>query len=49
VTDGSPLELTTRIDAAFVHGKRIDLTNKHTELNRKYREKYNQQNSNGGR
>jgi hypothetical protein len=42
VTDGSPLELTTRIDAAFVHGKRIDLTSKHTELNKKYREKYRQ-------
>lgn len=42
VTDGNPLELTTRVEQAFVHGKRIDLTNKHTELNKKYREKYRQ-------
>lgn len=43
VTDGNPLELTTKLDMAFVHGKRIDLSNKHTELDKKYREKYRQQ------
>jgi imidazolonepropionase-like amidohydrolase len=42
LTDGTPLETTTRIEAAFVQGKRIDLSNKQTELNRKYREKYRQ-------
>ena len=45
VTDGSPLELTTRIEMAFVHGKKIDLSNKQTELDKKYREKYRQQKS----
>jgi imidazolonepropionase-like amidohydrolase len=49
ITDGSPLELTTRIDSAFIHGKRIDLSNKHTELNKKYREKYRQQGTSNGR
>ncbi len=49
VTDGSPLELTTKIDLAFIHGKRLDLTNKHTELNKKYREKYRQQGTSNGR
>lgn len=42
LTDGTPLELTTHIEAAFVHGKRIDLSNKQTELDRKYRTKYRQ-------
>lgn len=42
VTDGSPLELTTTIELAFVRGRRIDLRNKQTELARKYREKYRQ-------
>lgn len=42
VTDGDPLELTTRIHHAFVQGREIDLRNKQTELARKYREKYRQ-------
>jgi hypothetical protein len=42
ITDGNPLEVTTRIDSAFVHGKKINLTNKQTELEKKYREKYRQ-------
>lgn len=42
LADGSPLELTTRIDRAFVRGRQIDLRNKQTELARKYREKYRQ-------
>jgi imidazolonepropionase-like amidohydrolase len=42
LTDGSPLDLNTGIEAAFVRGRRIDLRNKQTELARKYREKYEQ-------
>jgi hypothetical protein len=49
VTDGNPLELTTRVEIAFIHGKRIDLSNKQTELNKKYREKYRQQSSSQAR
>jgi imidazolonepropionase-like amidohydrolase len=47
VTDGSPLELTTKIEAAYIDGKLIDLSNKQTELEKKYREKYRQQQTSG--
>lgn len=42
VTDGSPLELTTKVVHAFVRGGRVDLSNKQTELEAKYRERYRQ-------
>lgn len=42
VSDGDPLALTTRIELAFVQGRQIDLRNKHTELAKKYRERYRQ-------
>jgi imidazolonepropionase-like amidohydrolase len=42
VADGHPFELTTRIEAAFVRGRQIDLRNKQTELAKKYRERYRQ-------
>jgi len=42
VADGDPFELTTQIEAAFIDGRRIDLRDKQTELDRKYREKYRQ-------
>ena len=42
VADGDPLELTTRVERAWVRGREIDLRNKQTELARKYREKYRQ-------
>jgi len=42
LTDGDPLEQTTRIHLALIDGRRIDLRSKHTELNEKYREKYDQ-------
>ncbi len=42
VTDGDPLEITTRVEMAFIDGRRIDLTNKQTKLADKYREKYRQ-------
>ncbi|MBC7773548.1 MAG: amidohydrolase family protein [Pyrinomonadaceae bacterium] len=48
ITDGNPLEITTRIDSAYIHGKKIDLANKQTELEKKYREKYRQLNSGKG-
>lgn len=43
VTDGSPLEIRTNIERAFIDGRTIDLTNKQTVLDEKYREKYRQQ------
>ena len=42
MADGNPLDLTTKIEQAFVRGRSIDLRNKHTELARKYRAKYRQ-------
>lgn len=43
VTNGSPLEVTTKIDMAFVSGKQIDLSNKQTKLYEKYKDRYRQQ------
>lgn len=43
LADGSPFELTTRIEAAFIQGRRLDLSNKHTVLAEKYRARYRQQ------
>lgn len=43
VTDGSPLEITTKIMSAYIDGREIDLSNKHTKLADKYRERYRQQ------
>lgn len=44
ITDGHPLEITTKIEHAFIDGREIDLSNKQTELNKKYRERYRQLN-----
>ena len=35
MTDGSPLELTTRVEQAFVRGRRVDLRNKQLDLEAK--------------
>jgi imidazolonepropionase-like amidohydrolase len=40
VTDGDPLEISTQLEAAYVHGRKLDLSTRHTRLNEKYREKY---------
>ncbi len=42
VTNGDPLEVVTKLDAAFIDGRRIDLSNKQTKLAEKYRERYRQ-------
>ena len=42
VTDGSPLEIPTQTEMAFVQGRRIDLSNKHTRLRDKYLQKYSE-------
>jgi len=42
ITDGSPLEITTRVRRAFIDGRDIDLSNKQTRLRDKYRLKYRQ-------
>lgn len=42
VSDGDCLEITSNVQMAFIDGKRIDLSNKQTELRDKYIEKYRQ-------
>lgn len=46
VTDGNPLEVTTKVERAFIDGRAIDLTDKQTALAEKYREKYKRLNIN---
>ena len=43
LTDGTPLEMTTTIEAAFIDGAAVDLGNKQTVLRDRYREKYRRQ------
>jgi imidazolonepropionase-like amidohydrolase len=43
VTDGDILETPTHVEQAFVQGRQVDLTSKHTRLYDKYREKYRRQ------
>ncbi|MFA6046566.1 MAG: amidohydrolase family protein [Phycisphaerales bacterium] len=42
VTTGNPLEVETHVTQAFIDGREIDLSNKQTELAKKYRERYRQ-------
>ena len=42
ITDGDPLELLTQIEAAYIEGRPVDLSSRHTELRDKYRQKYQQ-------
>lgn len=42
LTDGNPLEITTRVEQAYISGRQIDLRSKQTQLHRKYVEKYRQ-------
>lgn len=40
VTDGDILETPTKVERAWVQGRGVDLTSRHTQLYEKYREKY---------
>ena len=42
VASGSPFELTTKVELAWIQGRQIDLRNKQTELAKKYRGRYRQ-------
>ena len=42
VTDGDPLDIRTRVERAFVQGREIDLSSRHTTLYEKYAEKLDQ-------
>jgi imidazolonepropionase-like amidohydrolase len=40
ITSGDPLEIRCIVEAAFIQGRRVDLSNKQSALYEKYREKY---------
>jgi imidazolonepropionase-like amidohydrolase len=40
MTNGDPLDFPTQVEAAFIDGRKIDLSNRQTRLRDKYREKY---------
>jgi imidazolonepropionase-like amidohydrolase len=42
VTDGNILETPTQVVRAYIEGKQVDLTSKHTQLYQKYETKYKQ-------
>ncbi|MFI4881156.1 MAG: amidohydrolase family protein [Phycisphaerales bacterium JB064] len=43
IADGTPLEMTTAIETAYIDGAEVDLSNKQTVLRDRYREKYRRQ------
>lgn len=43
VADGDPLEARTKIERVFIQGREVDVTNRQTRLNDKYREKVRRQ------
>jgi imidazolonepropionase-like amidohydrolase len=40
ITSGDPLEIRCTVEAAYIQGRRVDLSNKQTQLYEKYKEKY---------
>jgi len=40
VTTGDPLQMTTRVEAAYIQGRAVDLSDRQKRLYEKYREKY---------
>lgn len=40
VTDGNVLEIASNVQSAFIQGRAVDLSSKHTRLNDKYKTKY---------
>jgi imidazolonepropionase-like amidohydrolase len=43
ICDGNILETETQVERGFVQGRKVDLDNRHSQLYRKYREKYERQ------
>jgi imidazolonepropionase-like amidohydrolase len=42
VTNGDPLEIMTNVEMEFIQGRAVDLRSRHTDLWKKYEEKYRQ-------
>lgn len=43
VTSGDPLDIRTRVESAFIGGRPVDLSSRHTQLYEKYKKKYAQE------
>jgi imidazolonepropionase-like amidohydrolase len=43
VADGDVLEIPTQVELAFIHGRKVDLSDRHKRLWEKYKEKYRRQ------
>jgi imidazolonepropionase-like amidohydrolase len=42
ITNGSPLEISTQIEQVFIQGRKIDMTDRHLQLYKRYKEKHRQ-------
>jgi len=42
VTDGDPLETTTRVERVFIQGREVSTTNRQTRVTEKYEQRYRQ-------
>ena len=42
VTTGDPLDIRTNVEMAFIQGRSVDLSSRHTQLYEKYKKKYEQ-------
>ncbi len=42
ITDGDPLEITTQVEGAYIQGRPVDLSTRHTRLYEKYQQRYRQ-------
>ncbi|MDX2128316.1 MAG: amidohydrolase family protein [Chloroherpetonaceae bacterium] len=42
LSSGDPLEILSQVEMAFIQGKRVELTSKHTRLYEKYKKRYGQ-------
>jgi imidazolonepropionase-like amidohydrolase len=47
ITDGDPLETPTQTEAAFIQGRKVELSDRHKRLWKKYQEKYRRLNPAG--
>lgn len=48
VTDGDPLETVTNVERAWIQGRSVQLSSRHTRLYQKYNQKYRQLQQSGG-
>ena len=43
VTTGDPLDIRTQVERAYIEGRSVDLSSRHTQLYEKYQKKYQRQ------